>query len=334
MNSGILISTICLVLTSCFPKEPTALEGVEGLVEKPESTLVSSETSYFSFSPGGDIIFCGKEGVVSLNGATRQETLLLEAAVPGEYIWAWMSPDRKLLLVLNRKGKLALAEIDTKKITPLKEELPKAFKKCAFSPDGTYFVAIGGMEDSELVYWEFGGDKKTVKTTGKSTFANGTTLYDGAFSPDGKVFATVTGSGSLVFWSRPPLVRSMEGTRLARNGGLSSLTFSTDGKTVAVAASFEQKITLLAPATGKNIKQIEWKKSDPLSGLRLAFLPNKNILACTDGNNVSFLDTDSGKVLGSVAAGGSVISLAVSPDGRWLVAGTREKTVVTWRLKD
>jgi WD40 repeat protein len=336
LKSTSLLSTLFFILVSGVPDEASKVpDGAGNLLDNLESKLASSETPYFSFLPGGgDIIICEKRGVVTLNGATTRKNILLEAKTPGEYVWAWMSPDRKLLLVLNKKGKLTLAEVETKKITPLEEELPKGFKKCIFAPDGTYFVAIGGMKDSEMVYWQLGEDKKTVKNSGRSSFANRTTLYDGAFSSDGKVLATVSGSGFLILWSRPPLAPSTEGEKLAFNGGLSSIAFSRDDKTVAVGATIEKKITLIAPATGQKIKEIEWKKSDPLSGIKLAFLHHKNILACSEGNQIRLLDTDSGKSLGSVPAGGSVIRLGVSPDGRWLVAGTREKTVVFWRIKD
>ncbi len=336
VNRKVFKTIIWLGLTVWALAEPSvAQEDVARLLDNSEFTLVSSETPYFSFSPGnGDIIFCGKKGVMSMNGETRHETTLLEAPAPGDYLWAWMSPDSKRLLVVTRKGKLVLADVDTKKTTLLKEELPKGFKRCAFSPDGTYFVAIGGMEDSVLLHWELAEDQTTVRTSGTSTLADGNTLYDGVFSPDGKIFATVSGSGTVDFWSRPPVRPVREGTSLTRNGGLSGIAFSSDGKTIAAAASAEPTITLVAPATGEVVKQIAWKKGHPLSRRKLAFLPRSNVLATADGNQVGFLDTDSGQSIGSVPAGGIVKSLEVSADGRWLVAGTRRKSVVLWRLKD
>jgi WD40 repeat protein len=336
VNSRKFITMTWLGLTAWALAEPSAAQdGVAGLLGNSEFTLISSETSYSSFSPGKcDVIFCGKKGVMSMNAETRQVTTLIESPTPGGYLWAWMSPNSKLLLVVTRKGTLVIADAATKKATALKQELPKGFKRCVFSPDGTYFVAIGGMEDSELLYWELDEDKTTVKTSGESTLADGNTLYDGAFSPDGKIFATVSGSGFVDFWSRPPVRPVGEGTSVTRNGGLSGITFSSDGKTIAVAASAEPTITLVAPATGKVVKQIEWKEGHPLSGRKLAFLPRSNVLATADNEQVGFLDTDSGQSIGSVPAGGIVNSLKVSPDGRWLVAGTRERSVVFWRLKD
>ncbi len=58
----------------------------------------------------------------------RQTKTLLESPEPGDYLWAWMSPDGKLLLVLTKKGKLVLVDVGTGKKTPLKEELPRGFK--------------------------------------------------------------------------------------------------------------------------------------------------------------------------------------------------------------
>lgn len=336
LNTKIFRTIIWLGLSVwALAESSAAQEDVNRILESREFRLVSSETSYFSFSPGsGDILYCGQKGVMSMNVETRQETMLLEAPSLGEYLWAWMSPDNNLLLVVTRKGELLLAEVDTKKTTLLKEALPRGFKRCAFSPDGKYFVAIGGMEDSVLLYWELGEGKTTVRMSGTSNLADGNTLYDGVFAPDGKVFATASGSGTIDFWSRPPVRPTREGVSLTRNGGLSGIAFSSDGKTLAVAALGEPTITLVASATGEVVKKIKWKKGHPLSGRKLAFLPGSSILATADGDQVGFLDTDSGKSIGSVPAGGVVKSLKVSADGRWLVAGIREKTVVLWQLKD
>lgn len=53
--------------------------------------------------------------------------MLLEAPSPGEYPWAWISVDNNLLLVVTRKGKLLIDEVD-KKTTLLKEALPRVSK--------------------------------------------------------------------------------------------------------------------------------------------------------------------------------------------------------------
>jgi len=95
VNSKIFKTIIWLGLAAWALAEPSvAQEDVARLLDNREFTLVSSETPYFSFSPGnGDIIFCGKNGVISVNAETRQKTTLLESAAPGDYVWAWMSPD-------------------------------------------------------------------------------------------------------------------------------------------------------------------------------------------------------------------------------------------------
>ena len=314
---------------------PIQAASLASILENPDFTLVTSETSRFSFAlASSDIVYCGNKGVMSVDADNRQTNTLLESSEPGEYLWAWMSPDSKLLLVLTRKGKLLLADVGTGKKTALKENLPKGFKRCAFSPCGTYFVAIGGMVDSELLYWQVNADGNSVRRNGSSSLANCNTLYDCAFSPDEKILATVSGSGLVDFWSRPPMKPVRNGTSITRNGGLSGIAFSSDGKSIAVAASFEPIIALVSPITGEVVKRFDWEKGHPLSGRKLAFLPQSRILASADSDRISFLDTDSGRSLGSVPAGGVVKYLEVSPDGRSLVAGTRENTLVQWHLKE
>ena len=154
-----------------------------------------------------------------------------------------------------------LANLETKKKTQLKEKLPEGFKKCICSPDGTYFVAIGGMSNSILRYWAFGeGKALRIRASGAANLEGNATLYDGAFSPDGRIFATVSGSGNLDFWSRPPIRQMRNGKNLTRNGGLSGVAISRDGKKIAVAALWEPKITLVTTATGDVLQEIPWKK--------------------------------------------------------------------------
>ncbi len=125
-----------------------------------------------------------------------------------------------------------------------------------------------------------------------------------------------------------------EGTSVTRNGGLGGIAFSSDGKSIAAAASFEPVIALIDPTTGEVVKRIDWERGHPLSKRKLAFLPQSRVVARADGDRISFLDTDSGRSLGSVAAGGNVKSVKCSPDGRSLVAGTRKNSLVLWRLKE
>ena len=309
--------------------------GVAGLLESVKPKVISSDTRYFSFCPSDSgIIVCGERGVIGTNPENGRETVLLKAPAAAEYLWAWRSADKKMLLVLNSKGKLVLAEIETGKTIQIKDELPKGFKRCEISPDGSYFLAIGGMEDSVLKYWQLKKDKLGVQFRGTSSLGNCNTLYDGAFSPDGKVFATVSGSGLVDAWSRPPVRAVRRGTLVARNGGLSGLAFSSDGKMLAAAAAWEPFITLLNPANGHVIKKIEIKKGDPLAGRKIAFLKDCNVLVTADGDHVGFLDIDSGQTIGNVSAGDTVRDLKVSPDGRWLAVGTSQKSILLWRIKE
>ncbi len=313
-----------------------AQKDVGQLFEGTPPRLISSETPYFSFlGDTSEIMVCGKDGVRAVNPKTGQNRTLLEPSAAEDYLWAWSVPKRKLLLVLTSKKKLILADLETKETTRIKEELPEGFKKCIVAPDGTYFLAVGGMSDSVVRYWSLGDGKALrIRASGTANLEGNATLYDGDFSHDGRVFATASGSGNLDFWSRPPMKPVREGTSITRNGGLSAIAFSSNGKLIAAAASFEPIIALIDPVTGEVVKQIEWKKGHPLSGRKLTFLPRSNVLATADGNQFGLLDTDSGKSIGSVDAGGIVKSLEVSPDGRWLAAGTSRRSVVLWRLKD
>jgi dipeptidyl aminopeptidase/acylaminoacyl peptidase len=192
-----------------------------------------------------------------------------------------------------------------------------------------------------------------------------------AFSPDGKLIAASTGEpnelGELI------VLDAATGKRLFVHGettGIPSVTFSPDGKTLAIAL-YDQTAKLLEAATGqerlvlrghtKEVRGIafspdgktlatgSWDRAvklwDVASGSEIrtlegykdriysvTFSPDGQALVATGyGREAPVLDVHTGQMIRTISHGGFAVRAATfTRDGRWLLTGGYEGTVRVW----
>jgi WD40 repeat protein len=165
-----------------------------------------------------------------------------------------------------------------------------------------------------------------------------------AFSPNRKLVATTHGTnlgmlqkpspGQTVLWD------AQTGKRVkaivALQDGVRSVTFSTDGKTLAVLEG-PGIIRLIAVPEGREVHKFQL--NDEKRGYySVAFFPNGEQLAVgiaanigLPGSEVHVLDIASGKTLRILDGHrASVTSVAVSPDGKLLASGAMDGTARIW----
>jgi WD40 repeat protein/uncharacterized caspase-like protein len=315
----------------------------------------SDRVESVAFSPDGKLVASsGDDGrVVVWEVVTGIRVHLYAQSVPipsiafspnGRYLAAWSSEIRiwdvntwKDVLVIQGNSKLAgmieLAKGQVK--TPL-----------AFSPDSTKLAAVNS--DQLRVYEVPSG--KRVKTFGQASFDSL------AFSPDGKIIAigemdfrpAGTGEGVggkqfidfgvVVLWDA---VRAKKiGRLLGHTAKVTSLTFSSDGKTLA-SASMDKTARLWDVGKQSEIKTLrgheEWVNS-------VSFSPDGRTLASATGalsstgieNKIRLWDVRNGQELASFAERGrKTFGLATSPDGRKIVhfsTDSRQTTFDVWDL--
>src|SRR5262249_21215293 len=106
-------------------------------------------------------------------------------------------------------------------------------------------------------------------------------------------------------------------SRFRLETGRQTLALSPDGKTLAVVGPDRQQVSLLDPATGRELRRFTAAVSDGL-----AFLANGKELVCADAGTITFWNHEQGKELRRVtvkAKEATVSAAGLSGDG-WLLA--------------
>jgi WD40 repeat protein/transcriptional regulator with XRE-family HTH domain len=279
------------------------------------------------------------------------------------------SPDGKTLATGTRKGAVQLWDVATGRLiaTPVTGGTGDV-SSMAFSPDGNT-LAIGGFNGivrlwdvathhldgapitaytSAIVAVAFSEDGKTLATgsdggtvrlwdvaTHSPTGAPLTGHANGgfvAFSPDGRILATISGGGDGTVRLRDVATHTLIGAPLTgHNGPLETLAFSPDGNTLATGNGIDGTVRLWSVTAQHPIGAP--LTSDNGGVMSLAFSPDGKTLACggLDGT-VRVWDVATRQLIGAPLTGGTgaVWSAAFSPDGITLATGSDDGTTRLW----
>jgi eukaryotic-like serine/threonine-protein kinase len=241
-----------------------------------------------------------------------------------------VSQDGKLVAVQTADDKMTLWDLTTKRPVA---ELPGTGEYIAMTllPSGGV-LAVSRSKRGEPPTVEF-WDLHSRQLTG--TFSPPSPVISLAFSPDGKLLATLNdqGTAELGEWESNRSITNLEAAPF-RRGGTGVVVFSPDGNLLAVGADYGwlQVLNLRSGA----VRTIETQTIDGVSAL--AFSPNGQLLAAGfayTSSTVGLWDSDSGQPRGQLVNTTAYIrALAFTPDGRRLAAASVNGTIRIWNVAE
>lgn len=219
------------------------------------------------------------------------------------------SPDSKLLVTGgNDKEAIVWSVVDKRQLYKLK--IRDKITSIAFA--GNYAVAIG-TDSKRFFVWEYKKNGDPVKvSTGRDVLAL-------AATPDGRQIATGSSDNDLMIWdsAKGDKIRTLKG----HDNNVRSIVYSPGGKWL-ISGAEDKQVIIWDPLSGRQIRKLSGHQNDVLflavsaDGRRLVSSESKK----SDGAMILW-DTTSGAELKRFVAPKRVSSLAVTPNGRYVIGG-------------
>jgi WD40 repeat protein len=279
---------------------PACLETKVSLWDVPSKRLLSSYSiagtaSIIAFSADGQRLVSSAGTNVRLWNATTGQPLGSSFVCNTEAITS---------VVLSRDGTLlacgSSASIQLWNVTSGQPAGPPLILQnsgitgLAFSPDGHTLAA--SSSDKTVQLWEVTSGQRITTLIG-----DGQEKWSVLFSPDGTTLLSGSDDGTLLLWNTT--VESAISQRLAHTGFLRSPVFSPDG-TKVFTGSTTGKVLLYDVKTGQLVDTL-------------------------DTAGYALLARDTTKIRDNLHA---IQSLALSKDGKMLVAGRLDGTIIVWNM--
>ena len=202
----------------------------------------TKQVSCIAYSPDNKIIATGSyDGTIRLwDAATGTHQTTLAAAVGGVRALAY-SPDGKSIVCGGGNGNVQLWDTQILKLKFTLTGHTARVKSVAYAPDGNTIAT--GSSDGTVRLWDAATGKTKAALTGYMR------INAAAYSPDSQTIVTGNQNGKVHFWdvSTAELKNTFTGDK---DGIIFNITYSPDGKTIAVVSSYNDRVLLRDAKTG------------------------------------------------------------------------------------
>ncbi len=273
-----------------------------------------------SFAPDGERLLIGTGGLAPIRVCDVNSGQEVLRTKPYPSCWSVASsPDGKSIVVGLGAKPIQILNAQTGEVY---RELPAiGARNVIFSPDGR--LVASSHADDRLALWDV-AQGRVLKVF---PVANGA-VHGAAFTPDSKHVLVIDPSTALRLYE----VESGKEVRrfVGHTDRVTDVAVSSDGQR-ALSCSLDKTLRLWDLATGTELACMQHQHG--LHGV--AFCPDGHRAVSAANQTVHLWDLTTGRELHRfVGHQGAVVCVAVSPDGRYALSGSSDRTVRLWRLPD
>lgn len=273
------------------------------------------------FLPDGSFLSGGDDDLLIRHDTSGHGPLSRPLTPTRETVWALaFSPDGRHLVSADAKARLQWHDGPSGALLgPPREGHTALVGSLAFSPDGQTLASAG--QDGRLLLWNAGGDQPP-----RALLDEGPALQRVAFSPDGLGLAAGGRDGRLHLWNMPAATPRQ--LTLEHGGPIANLAFAPDGRRL-VSVGYDGRARLWDSTDGQLLATQATAGTGALYGA--AWLPaGRQLLMASQQQGLLRWKGDATPATPLGNAGGTLLGLALAPDGQTLAGFDRQGRLRLW----